>query len=577
MVKKIVVNLIIACISALLLSLLFYYGYFATYQYKLTDKFYQQRPINQNIVIIKIDNESIQEIGRWPWDRDIHADLINKLNDFQPKVIGLDIAFPEYSKEKNKDLMLAQAIKSAGNVIVPLEFSLDKNKVINILEPIPEIKTTAKDLGYSNTPLDNDGIFRRILSVIQDDEIYRPFFLKIAQHYLDKDTIRIILDKQGKMIVNFAAKPYSFPMYSYKDILGGKVDLNVFKDKIVLIGATASDLHDEQITPVSNTVPMPGVEIHANAINTVLQQMFLIEQTDMSVIVTIIILCLLIVFIVAFLKPIKSSLIVLSVLLIYLFTAGIMFDKGIIFKVLYGILAIVSSFVVALLYKYFAEEKEKRQIRSAFEFYLAPSVIKEILKDVKKLKLGGQKRQMTILFSDIRSFTTISENMKPENLVGFLNQYLTRMTNIILKGEGVLDKFIGDAIMAFWGAPLDQPMHARQACETALAMMEELRDVQKEFKKNGLPEINIGIGINSGEAVVGNMGSENRFDYTAIGDNVNLASRLEGLNKEYKTNIIVSGQTYKIVKDSFELKYLDEVQVKGKKKKVKIYELISKK
>jgi len=204
-------------------------------------------------------------------------------------------------------------------------------------------------------------------------------------------------------------------------------------------------------------------------------------------------------------------------------------------------------------------------------------VIDNLIKNPDKINLGGEKRNITIFFSDIRGFTSISEKLEPEELVRLLNEYLTEMTSIIIKDEGLVDKYMGDAIMAFWGAPLDQPDHAEIACSSSLEMMDKLRALQKKWKKEGIPSFDIGIGLNSGDAIVGNMGSSTRFDYTAMGDNVNIASRLVGLNKTYDTNIIISENTYKIIKDKFKTRKLDTVKVKGKKKPIIIYELLSRK
>jgi adenylate cyclase len=229
------------------------------------------------------------------------------------------------------------------------------------------------------------------------------------------------------------------------------------------------------------------------------------------------------------------------------------------------------------IYHYIHEEREKRKIRGAFQYYLNASVINDMLKDPAKLKLGGDKKNLSVMFSDIRGFTTISEKLTPEELVALLNEYLTAMTNKVFQYDGLLDKYIGDAIMAVFGAPLDQADHAHRACLTALGMMKELRALQKKWEQEGRPVINIGIGVNSGDMVVGNMGSEMRFDYTVMGDMVNLASRLEGTNKEYGTNIIVSEFTYNMVKDAMCCRELDGVRVKGKLKPVKIYELLCEK
>jgi adenylate cyclase len=243
----------------------------------------------------------------------------------------------------------------------------------------------------------------------------------------------------------------------------------------------------------------------------------------------------------------------------------------------YPLLTMIAIYFGVTIYRYVTEEREKKKIRGAFQYYLTASVINEMLKDPTKLKLGGDKKDLSVLFSDIRGFTTISEKLTPEELVHLLNEYLTAMTDVVFKYEGMLDKYMGDAIMAVFGAPLDQPDHAKRACLTALHMLSELRGLQKKWQEEGKPVLNIGVGINSGDMVVGNMGSEMRFDYTVMGDMVNLGSRLEGINKEYGSNIIFSEFTYNTVRDSMCCRELDMVRVKGKKLPVKIYELLGEK
>jgi adenylate cyclase len=246
-------------------------------------------------------------------------------------------------------------------------------------------------------------------------------------------------------------------------------------------------------------------------------------------------------------------------------------------KLLYPLFTIALVYIGLVVVYYRTEEKSRKWITSVFGKYVSPVVIDTLIKNPDKLNLGGEKRNITIFFSDIRGFTPISEKLQPEELVHLLNEYLTEMTSIIMDGQGLVDKYMGDAIMAFWGAPIEQPNHAELACESSLKMVDKLRELQKKWKKEGIPSFDIGIGLNSGEAIVGNMGSKSRFDYTAMGDNVNIASRLEGLNKKYDTNIIISENTYKLVKDKFKTKKIDTVKVKGKEKSIIIYELLSKK
>jgi adenylate cyclase len=228
-------------------------------------------------------------------------------------------------------------------------------------------------------------------------------------------------------------------------------------------------------------------------------------------------------------------------------------------------------------YRILTEEKKKKEIRDAFSRYVAPSLVTDILKDPSRLVLGGEERRLTVFFSDIRGFTTISEGLTPPALVKLINDYLTPMTDIILKSGGTVDKYMGDAIMAFWGAPVWQEDHAVRAAKTALEMMEKLRLMQAEWEKQGIPRLDIGIGLSTGRLTVGNMGSHTRFDYTVMGDSVNLGSRLEGLNKEYGTHIIVPKFTYEDIKQEFILRQLDLIRVKGKKVPIKIYELMGRK
>jgi adenylate cyclase len=247
-------------------------------------------------------------------------------------------------------------------------------------------------------------------------------------------------------------------------------------------------------------------------------------------------------------------------------------------NLIYPVLTMLTIYLVITVYRYITEEREKKKIRGAFQYYLTASVINEMLKDPAKLKLGGDKKDLTVLFSDIRGFTTVAENMKtPEELVHLLNEYLTAMTNVVFTHDGLLDKYMGDAIMAVFGAPLNQPDHPLRACKTALGMIDELKKLQKKWADEGRPVLTIGIGINSGDMVVGNMGSEMRFDYTVMGDSVNLGSRLEGINKEYGTNIVISESTHNAVKNVLFCRELDSVRVKGKNLPVKIYELLGEK
>lgn len=251
-----------------------------------------------------------------------------------------------------------------------------------------------------------------------------------------------------------------------------------------------------------------------------------------------------------------------------------MFDYGLIINIIYPEITLFLVYFSEISYMYLSERKSKAQIKEAFSKYVASDVVEEILKDPSKLKLGGSKEEITVFFSDIRGFTSFSEKLTPEKLVHVLNEYLSAMTDIILNHNGLVDKYIGDAIMAFWGAPIKNKEHAKIACDASLDMIKELENLKKKWQKEGFPEINIGIGLNSGNAVIGNVGSSERFDYTAIGDNINLGSRLESLTKHYGVSIIISEKTKEEAGNEFVTRKLDFVKVKGKNEPIEIYELV---
>ena len=526
--KKYLPNILVFIIVFGTLTGLFWIGIFGGTQERLTDLLFLPRSVNQDIVIIAIDDKSINKIGRWPWDRKIHAKLLEKLSLQKPIAIGYDVAFPEKSNDES-DKLLAKSLKNL-NVILPVE------QVEGGLQKPYELFVTKT--GLVNVHIDSDGIVRRIPS----DGFASQVLGKKAT--LDAENFRI----------NYAGKPGSFISYSFIDVLENKIPLDNFKDKYVLVGATAVDLHDSQVTPVSAGKEMAGVEIHANAMATVLENKYLITESKSFTLLTIFTFTLLAVITASW----PVAWIWLIMFIIYSFVS---FDLGIIRNLIFTPLAIILVNITSLIIRFLSERSQKEYIRKAFSYYLSDSVLKEILKDPSKLRLGGERKEITVLFTDIAGFTTISEKMDPVDLAKLLNDYLTKMTNIVFANAGVLDKYIGDAVMAFWNAPIATPDHAYLACKTALEM-------QKEAGEFGMR-----IGINTGDMVVGNMGSQMRFDYSLLGDNVNLGSRLEGINKEYGTKILISQSTQSLISNKLVTRFIDTVAVKGKEKGVRIYEL----
>ncbi len=565
--------MLIAVVAALLLSTLFSIGFYSHIQIKLSDFLYGGGTASDNIVIVAIDDISIQEIGRWPWGRGNFTDLI--LNLDEAKVIGLDVAFFEAS-DTETDMRLAEIIRSVGNVVMPAEythFEQDGNNIIGegLVTPLPELVGAAAGLGYINVITDKDGITRAANFDVKSE--FNPFAEEIINQYFHKR-----FDKKSRMLINFVGNPGSYTRYSFSDVMRGKFSREEFKDKIVLVGSTAANLHDDYFVPTSYGKAMPGVEIHANIIQQILTGKDLDTAPDWLTILTIFFVAFAVALIALYVPLWVGAIISAGMFILYTFVAIFAFSAGILINLIYVPGTIIMTYLATMIYFYISEKRSRKKVLGAFEKYVSKDVINHILEHPDRLKLGGEKRIITVFFSDIRGFTTISEKLTPEQLVTLLNEYLTEMTNIILDKNGVVDKYMGDAIMAFWNAPLNQPKHAELACDTCLLMETRLKELQKKWTSEGVPSLEIGIGLNTGPASVGNMGSYDRFDYTAMGDTVNLGARLEGLNKPYGTRILISASTReKIKKKPYLVRKLDSVQVKGKKQPIIIYELLCKK
>ena len=582
---------------------------------------YGTRSIGFDVVFAESDdNASLKELDA----------LSEKIADMGLNEPGLLKYIDEQKKQANTDLILARSIERAGNVtmgyffytsedearhlteedikkseqyigdskyrIVQMRGKADEYPMISAYAAAPNIKplTDAAEIsGYFNSFPDIDGTNRWFPLAIQFGEnYYPPLSLALLQQYLGwpmvslkmaeygvegikMGGIEIPTDESGRVLINFLGPLKTFPIYSITDIVNNRLDPSLFKDKIVLVGATATGIYDLRVTPFSTVYP--GVGIHATVIDNILHQNFIRRPgwTALIDVFVMIVLGLLVGIITSRVRAVRGLLVALVLMVTSVMINRFIFSTyNLWINIVYPLFTVLAVYIGITIYKYITEEREKKKIRGAFQYYLTASVINEMLKDPSKLKLGGDKKDLSVLFSDIRGFTTVSEQLTPEELVHLLNEYLTAMTNLVFKHDGLLDKYMGDAIMAVYGAPLEQPDHARQACLTALDMMAELRRLQEKWTDEGKPSLDIGIGINTGDMVVGNMGSEMRFDYTVMGDSVNLGSRLEGINKEYGTNIVISEFTHECVKETLFCRELDSVRVKGKRLPVTIYELL---
>jgi adenylate cyclase len=457
--------------------------------------------------------------------------------------------------------------------------------------------------GFFNVPVDPDGVVRRMLLAIPygrdpdraNWDIYASLDVQTVRLYLGLSSQQTVLnyggggivsvefgpklivhpDEISRLMVNYHGPARTYPYISFADAALNKFPKGTFQDKIVLIGASATGIGDARATPFGGII-FPGVEIHANLIDNILNQQFIVHHapqvlTDIG-------------FIFLFGIPLGIWLAVVQPRWMALGFALLLPFAGIVYWaflrgwwlnfVVPAIFTLIPNVSLVALYRVLFEEQEKRRVRGAFQQYVSPEVIRRLLNDPERVK--PRKTDVTVLFSDIRGFTTISESLDAQELADLLNSYLTEMTRIIFQHRGTLDKYIGDAVMAIWGAPFDEPNHADRCCLGAVHMLTRLAELQTDWRAKGKPILDIGIGINTGVASVGNMGSSLRYGYTAIGDAVNLASRLEGLNKEYGTHILISESTLReLHTDELMLREIDLIRVKGKLRPLTIYEILT--
>lgn len=549
-----------------------------------TDLVRGETVVRNEIVIVGIDDQSLGEIGSWPWNRDIFAQALSNISRDKPSVVGIDVLFLE---ERAGDSEMKAFLTNTTTPIVFGSKIIENESLKSIYSNEPNSFS-----GFVNFEPDPDGKIRRSL-VFQNTEDGCELNLAtalVSKYFQIKDNSSLCqstLEFRGDSYsltkdntLQFAYTKSNFQYVSFKDVLAGKLENDYFKDKIILIGSTAldlrSNLNDNFTDLFGNSIP--GVMIHANIVNSYLARTFYTEPNN------VVIVSLLLAFIVVLseiyrrIKRISLTFVafILASLLVLIITL-IVIDQGILIPFVTLFFVLLVHYIFTVVYKYTTQSKETRYVKTVFSRYLNKHLLNVLLEDTSKLKLGGETKNMSVLFSDIRSFTTISEQLTSEELINMLNDYLGYMTEIILKNNGIIDKYIGDAIMAFWNAPLNDDLHAVNAIKAALAMKESLenfRNLHPEY-----PTINIGIGINSGTMTVGNVGGADRFDYTILGDNVNLGSRLEGLTKKYGVVVLVSEFTHaeylkEIKGKDSEIKFrlLDEAKVKGKETGIKFYE-----
>jgi adenylate cyclase len=412
--------------------------------------------------------------------------------------------------------------------------------------------------------------YRSYLGDVQTGGIFQN------DEYVVNPLRKIPTNSEGTALIPFFREPKEFPAYSLSDVLSGKIPNGTFKDKAVLVGEYGTLIHDSHFSPVDFGTKMPGVEFHANFLEGLFSGQFLRPLSKIETVASFMIAAFVSSAVFTYARIGVSATYAVAFLAVSLFSGWYLLAfHGVVIS--YFALAFSGVFIplpVSYVYRYFVVNRDRHLIEAAFSHYIAPEVVSAIADDPKSLKLGGEKREVTVFFSDIAGFTTISEALGTERLFALISEYLSQMTEILIHNKGTLDKYIGDAVMGFFGAPLRLENPEILACKTALEQHSRLRMLQTRWKKEGIPPVLARIGIHSGEAMVGNIGSKNRFNYTAMGDTVNLASRLEGVNKEYGTFICVSESVAKKASKEFVFRELDTIKVKGKTEGVKIFELM---
>lgn len=614
--KRLMVIMIIGFLSAVIMLFISNLVFFENIEHKVTDFKFELRGVNEqgldhsDIVVVAIDDQSFASIPyKYPWPRTYHATLVRNLRRAGARTIVFDIQFTEESSiDPAQDDAFASAIAEGKDVVLAGKMIVESREgffLQSLLPPIQKLREVAP-FGLADTYFDSDGFIRRyILFREYNEERYLSLGLAALANYLrfDGDAMSLMQETENgdfliegqylvrtydplpSAFINYFGPAYSFKTISFEQVVDEEgfqllLERDVFKDKIVLIGASVDELHDLFSTPfyvAGGETLMPGVEIHANFIQMVLNQSFYDRIDDLFAYVLTFVFALAIAFLIKRTKPLIGILTGIALAGVYFAVNILLFTRmGIIMNFITPIGGIALGFVGCNAYQYFSEEKEKLYIRSVFKHYLAENVVDTILQDADALAFGGQRRNLTVLFSDIRSFTTYSEKYTPEEVVSNLGEYLTEMVDVILRFGGMLDKFVGDEIMAVFGAPAHVPDHAERACLTALEMVRSLDRLKERWTRDGKEIFDIGIGINTGDMLVGNLGSRQIFDYTVIGDNVNLGARLEGINKVYKTvnNIIISEFTKNELTDNLITRELDSVRVKGKTRPVAIFELV---
>ena len=602
--------------ASLLLAALTLTTLFSTFElkaYDLLSRLFNQDRGHQEIVIVQVDQPSLDSLAAegvtWPWPRQVYAPLFERLS--QADAVFVDIIFSEPSSYGNEDdSILAATLAQTGNVFLPVfatankritdaagQRFLDRLVVRGVtlpsgslpfaITPIESLASAAHGGGNVMIKPDRDGVYRRLPLLYQAAGRILPHF--VLGHLLERKVITVdrgILTRsgvplpldEGALLVRFprGAKPYEVvPAVDLISEAGAvRYPSSWFKGKKVFLGLTAAGLYDLKPTAVSSVTS--GVSVHAATLDALLHGGYL-QRVPTSLVMLfmagiVVVVCG---FVLTHTSMAANLILVLAMSLAAFGLPAALFIQGWYLALIPSLASLVSSFGVASIYSYATEGRERRFVRRAFSQYMDETIVTHLLKNPELIKPGGQRRRVTVFFADIAGFTTIAEQFPPEETALMLHDVLNAVSEEVIRHRGVIDKYIGDCVMAFWGAPLDSPDAAGNACRAALASLEALEQVNLDFKVRGLGAISMRVGLHTGDVIVGNLGSDRLFDYTVVGDTVNLASRLESANKYFSTRIMISEDTLRDAGEGFVVRELGLIAVKGKVLPIRIYELLA--
>jgi adenylate cyclase len=568
---------------------------FYTISLWFSDQLFTSEPPSPNIVIAGIDDDTLEAYGRWAeWPRSLHAQAIDNLSQSRAKVIGFDVIFTDTSTD---DEMLAAAIAEADNVVLaavgipPVSQTKGGITYDSFLLPVDALEQAASSIGHGNVVPDGDGTVRRLPLIVKSSSgqvypsltlavLHRLFSMPLPQEYvLQNGAVNLLardvpVDTSYRLRINFSADNDERPYVSYGDIISGDFDPSLVDNKIVLIGMTATGELDAWAIPTSAS-KIPGVFIHAGAMDTILRERFLREP---GILITLMIMLLLI-GITAFALPrcgtrrwtdIAKGVGITAGLFVACLIAGfVAFDRGYSLDLFYPLLLLPIVYVGNIVYVVVTEQSDKRFVKELFGRYISPQIANEVVSraDSGDLRLGGEQREVSVFFADIRGFTRISEQLSPEAVMQMLNSYLSVIADAVVQHDGIVNKFVGDNIMAVWNAPQSQPDHALLAVKAAWEAQQKLAELRQRDNRP-LP-VQFGIGINTGVAVAGNVGSAGRSEYTVIGDSINTASRI--CSATPGNEVWIGPETYNQTRDYLETEKLEPQSVKGKAAPITLY------